>query len=336
MLQHQLPREMWVQILGYLDVADKHNVRVTCKYFKELVDCGLLWKYWTIVLSFPKASYTCRFWETLRLRKVNQVVVRSTREKDWEQLSRGLPSVTKVIVDQSSEKILRYLKNFAQLTHLAVRYSSDSLLLNVSTVCEAEKLTHLSICQGKFSLRAINHFFAALTAFRNLTSFVFHEFWDSNHCVMTIPSILCCLPRLKHLSVACGCHVTPTNVLSTFQVEAKHPLSSLELIHLDNSVSIRLADLLLNLQTLVLIDRYFFHSVPSRFFSENLTSWLRRLHQLSTLVIKSGEALTPLNPKPDIACVQIHKVGSSEGRICRLHDVTPCATEFGHKHILVK
>uniref|UniRef100_A0A3Q1C2B6 F-box domain-containing protein n=1 Tax=Amphiprion ocellaris TaxID=80972 RepID=A0A3Q1C2B6_AMPOC len=50
-LHLQLPSEVWNHIFGYLSVADKFNVRASCKYFKRLVDHASLWKDWTIVLE---------------------------------------------------------------------------------------------------------------------------------------------------------------------------------------------------------------------------------------------------------------------------------------------
>uniref|UniRef100_A0A3Q3DDL7 F-box domain-containing protein n=1 Tax=Hippocampus comes TaxID=109280 RepID=A0A3Q3DDL7_HIPCM len=286
---HQLPGEVWLHVLSYLSVADKHSVRATCKYFKQFVDCGLLWKDWTIILGFPKGSYSRQFWETLRRRKINHVVVRSTKEKDLKQLARGLPSITSLVMDINSQESLGYLKYFPQLTHLAVRYSSNSLLLDASTVCEPEKMTHLSICRVEFPSKSRQRLDFVFQDFVNLTSLVCHDTGISAPYILTV--ILCRLPRLKHLSLTCGSGVKGQRVPASFPGEATLGLSSLELIHCDHLLLRETMKLLPNLQTLVLVYMYSVYDVPSQLqltASEDMKTWLSGLHHLSTLVIKLG------------------------------------------------
>ncbi|XP_061640075.1 uncharacterized protein LOC133483215 [Phyllopteryx taeniolatus] len=290
---HQLPGEVWIQVLGYLCVADKHSVRATCIDFRELVDCGLLWKDWTIVLAFPKASYNSPFWEMLRRRKINKVVVRSTRAKDWRQLARCLPSITTVVMERSSQEILDVLKNFTHLKHLAVRCSCTSLLLTASAVHKAERLTHLSICRVQFPSKSIEHLISAFIDFRNLTSLVCHDTELNEECTMTTYLILGCLPRLKHLSLTCGRNVQAVLRHTTpLPVKEAHALSSLELIHCDHSLPQDAMKLLPNLQRLVLIYKYsdkdFVADIWFAAMREDLKAWLSALHRLSTLVIKLG------------------------------------------------
>ncbi|XP_057702521.1 uncharacterized protein LOC130922047 [Corythoichthys intestinalis] len=280
---HQLPGEILLQIFGYLSVADKHRVRATCIHLKEFVDCGLLWKDWTPVLNSFK-RYNCDFWKLLRRRKISQVVMRSRTAKDWQLLAWYLPSLTTLVMDETSNEIFDSLKNFCQLKHLAVRGSCSYVSLNGFTLPQAERLTHLSICNVFFNTGS-EHLISALAVFRNLKSLVCHSIDKNADLSKVIYSILCCFPQLKHLSWSCSPTKGAFRVPSPLPLENPHPLSSLELDEFHDSLSPDVMKLMPNLDSLVLRCN---NDLCPDFFSKSLLIWLRGLHRLSSLAISSG------------------------------------------------
>ncbi|XP_075952484.1 uncharacterized protein LOC142954985 [Anarhichas minor] len=198
----QLPSEIWNHVFGYLSPADKFSARASCKYFRKLVDHGSLWKDWSVVLGFRKGTYNSRFWATLRRRKVTSVVIRSTKAKDWKQLSLSLPSLTTVVMDQSSQASLDCIKDFPHLKRLAIRSSHTSLLLDASTVLQPQQLTQLSMCDVTFPTAGMDGFMSAVSQFTNLTSLVCHQMGIFEETIWMVHSILDRLPKLKHLSLS--------------------------------------------------------------------------------------------------------------------------------------
>ncbi|KAI9521181.1 hypothetical protein NQZ68_010885 [Dissostichus eleginoides] len=139
----QLPAEVWSHVFGYLSAADKFSVRTACKYFKKLVDHGSLWKDWSVVLGYHKGYYNSPFWGTLRRRKVTSVVLRGTRTKDLKPLASSLPTLTTVVMDQSSQASLSFLKECTHLKRLAIRGLSPQDMEAVSV--QVPNLLHLHI-----------------------------------------------------------------------------------------------------------------------------------------------------------------------------------------------
>lgn len=291
-----LPSEVWNHVFGYLSAADKFSVRASCKYFKKLVDHASLWKDWSVVLGFQNGSYNSQFWATLRRRKVTSVVVRSSKAKDWKQLALSLPALTTVVMEQSSKASTDCLKDFPDLKRLAIRSSCTSLLLNASTVCQPQQLTHLSLCDVTFPSRAMDSFISAVSQFTNLTSLVCHQMDIFEETTWMVHSILTCLPKLKHLSLSivhilCAPPRPNPGPLGGAQGQAGAPLSSLELIGcMDHSLPEYAMRLMPGLKSLAVFYR---HSHQER--SESLPSpvchmkaWLSDLPQLSTLVIVKG------------------------------------------------
>lgn len=195
-----LPAEVWNHIFGFLSVTDKCSVRACSKYFKKLIDHWSLWKDWTVVLTYKKGSSNCRFWDTLRRRKVSSVVMRSTRAKDWSHLSQALPALTTVVMepDTSQPETLNLTNDFPHLTRLALR--NVSLSLDTNTGFKLQHLTHLSLCG--VNIKPPSDFFLLLPYLRSLTSLVCHNADIFRERVMMIDMFVALLPELKHLSLS--------------------------------------------------------------------------------------------------------------------------------------
>ncbi|KAL3059007.1 hypothetical protein OYC64_011027 [Pagothenia borchgrevinki] len=299
----QLPAEVWSHVFGYLSAADKFSVRTACKYFKKLVDHGSLWKDWSVVLGYHKGYYNSPFWGTLRRRKVTSVVLRGTRTKDLERLASSLPTLTTVVMDQSSQASLSFLKECTHLKRLAIRGSGTPLLLDGSTVYEPLQLTHLSMCDVKLPTIAGCSLISAVLPFPNLTSLVYHKarlsentLWQDTLWMVHVPSILTRLPMLKHLSLSVG------YTLCTFHNRSRPSpgppggdgasvLSSLELIDCTHSFEADAMKRMPGLKRLAVFHRYSHHQMPLGLLATDggdLKTWLRDLSQLSTLVIVKG------------------------------------------------
>lgn len=296
----QLPAEVWNHVFGYLSAADKFQVRASCKYFSKLVDHGSLWKDWAVVLGFPSGSYNGQFWATLRRRRVDSVVVRSSKAKDWKQLAQSLPAVTTLVMDQSSQQSLACLKDFAHLQRVAIRSSCSSLRLDASTVRKPEQLTHFSMCDVTFPTATMDSVISAVSHFTNLTSLVCHQMGVFEETILMVHAILNCLPKLEHLSLSvvhrlCTFHSIPRlhpGPSGGAEDRAGAPaLSSLELIDcMDHSLPEDAMRLMPGLKTLAVFYRHSHQEMLDRRPSPvcHLKTWLSDLPQLSTLVIVKG------------------------------------------------
>lgn len=292
-----LPPEIWIHVLRHLSPADRFSVRASCKYFKHLVDQRTLWRDWSVVLGFQRGAYNSRFWSTLRRRGVAGVVMRGTKAKDWKQLALFLPSLTTVVMDQSSHASLDCIKDFTNLKRLAIRSSSTNLLLDASTVYHPQQLTQLSMCDVKFPTAGLDRFVSALSQFTNLTSLVCHQVGIFEETIWVIHSILNCLPKLKHLSLSI---VQRLFAFSNISGPKPGPvggagspvLSSLELIHcIDHSLPEDVMRLMPGLKTLAVYYRCSNQETTEGCPSPDrhpLNTWLSDLPQLSTLVIAKG------------------------------------------------
>lgn len=294
----QLPSEVWSHVFGYLSTADKFRVRVSCKYFKKLIDHWTQWKDWTVVLTFPNGAYNSRFWSTLRRRKVSCAIVRSTKAKDWKQLASELPGLTTVLMDHGSKEAFDSLKHLTNLKRLYIKRSA-TLGFDTFTVSQPELLVHLSLCGVQFSKRRFcstgDGLIYAISQFRSLTSLVCHNVGFYEEPVKIIHLILSCLPKLRHLSLSVNysmhcIHSQRTN-LGPLQASA---LSSLELVDfMDQSLPEELMKLLPCLKSLAIFYKPL-HDIMGDTCSAvcHLSTWLRDLPQLSTLIVVKGPAVS--------------------------------------------
>lgn len=286
----QLPPELWHHVFGYLSPEDKSRVRASSRYFKKLIDRSSLWKNWTVVLNFTKPSYNSQFWATLRRRRAGSVVVRSAKAKDWTLLAQSLPALSTVVVE--TPKNLDGLKNFPGLKRLALRACyGASLLPDAFTVSQPQQLTHLSICDVTLSTTAADDFMSTLSRFTNLKSLVCHRVGIFKDTVLTIHSLLSCLPKLKHLSLSVVTREYLDDLVPTAKPGAlgqAHALSSLEFIDcVDHSLAEDMMRLVPGLKRLAIFYKYPRREMLARWPSPvyHLKTWLSDLPQLSSLVI---------------------------------------------------
>ncbi|KAM3621711.1 uncharacterized protein V6R79_014902 [Siganus canaliculatus] len=294
---HLLPSEVWNHVFSYLCVTDKLSVRATCKYFKNIVDHGSLWKDWSVALSFPKGSYNSQFWASLRRRKVTSVVVLSNKAKDWKQLARHLPALTAVAMSQSSTASFDCLKNFPNLERLTIG-RAHSFLFDRSTLCNPQKLTHLSMCSAFFPKIAVDTFISAVAQFINLTSLVCHHSGIFGETIEMIHSLQSTLPKLRHLSLTVLWNpYNPTqNPRPSGGVHGRAHVSGLSSLELIDCANPPLPEdamrFMQNLDTFSVFHRRLDQQMPERCSPASpLRTWLRDLPRLSTLVIVRGPPL---------------------------------------------
>uniref|UniRef100_A0A8C3A3R4 F-box domain-containing protein n=1 Tax=Cyclopterus lumpus TaxID=8103 RepID=A0A8C3A3R4_CYCLU len=268
-----LPSEIWSQVFGYLSAEDKYSVRASSKYFKKLADHRSLWKDWSVVLGLRESSYNRGFWASLRRREVASVVLRGSQAEDWERAAVLLPSLTTVVVEHSSHASLGSVAQVPNLKRLAFRSSRIYLMPDAAPAARPQQLTQLSMCDVTFPSAGLDGFISALTQFTNLTSLACHHLGILEDTMWMVHSILNCLPKLKHLSLAVMQTPRPLQ-----RVTRPNPrpsggaavLSSLEII---DCIGDSLPEDLMRR--------------PST-NSHHLKTWLRRLPQLSTLVVAKG------------------------------------------------
>uniref|UniRef100_A0A3Q3BCP6 F-box domain-containing protein n=1 Tax=Kryptolebias marmoratus TaxID=37003 RepID=A0A3Q3BCP6_KRYMA len=279
------PPEVWNHIFGYLSVSEKCSVRACCKYFKKLIDHWSLWKDWTVVLSYGNGPYSCRFWDTLRRRKVSSVVMRSTKAKHWSVLSGTLPALSSVVVEALSpqSESFNLTSGFPHLTRLALR--NVSLLLDANMGSKLHRLTHLSMCG--VTVKPNSDLFLCLPYLRSLTSLVCHNADLFRKGVRVVDTLVALLPELKHLSLSAKytCPQVGGPGLGTAS-----SLSSLELI--DCSTRPLPEDTLSAIPSLKSLSVFYKSSLQESLEMSaglaSLRNWLGRLTKLSSLTVVKG------------------------------------------------
>uniref|UniRef100_A0A3B3U437 F-box domain-containing protein n=1 Tax=Poecilia latipinna TaxID=48699 RepID=A0A3B3U437_9TELE len=224
LLQSRVVLQIWTHVFSYLSVSDKLSIRACCKYFRKLIDHWSLWRGWTVVLTFKSGSYTKRFWNSLRRRKVTSMVVRSPRAKDWRQLCSELPHLSSLVLEQSVMENLGFGKDFPHLERLAIRNSD--VVIDAHKRTHLEQLTQLSLCDVTFPIKS--SFLPFISHLRNLTSLTCHNSGTSVEPIWIMETILSYLPNLKDLSLSSkrACVYVPKRPLN----ERISSLSTLELI----------------------------------------------------------------------------------------------------------
>lgn len=195
----QLPEEIWIHVFGFLSVRDKLSVRVSCTYFKGLVDHWALWKDSVLLIQKP-GVYDTHFWKTLSRRKVKSVVVEKAKVKVLQQIVLYLPWVTSVnLLECSDDTALVTLAALKHLDRLVICQCSCRSL--ISSLLSLRNLTHLCLCGvQRASIVEIRNVLSQLT---NLASLHYHD--DKNPINKTaLHSLLTRLNNLKHLSLKMG------------------------------------------------------------------------------------------------------------------------------------
>uniref|UniRef100_A0A3B5MIZ3 F-box domain-containing protein n=1 Tax=Xiphophorus couchianus TaxID=32473 RepID=A0A3B5MIZ3_9TELE len=280
-----LPAEIWTHIFGYLSVSDKLSTRACCMHFRKLIDHWSLWRGWTAVLTFKNGSYSKRFWNSLRRRKVTSVVVRSPRAKHWRQLSSELPHLSSLVLEQSVMENLGFGKDFPHLERLAIRNSD--VVIDVHKRTHLEQLTHLSLCDVTFPIKS--SFLPFISHLRNLTSLTCHNSGTSVEPICIMETILSYLPKLKHLSLSSkrACVYVPKRPLN----EGISFLSTLELVqYSDHFFPVNTMKKVPHLNSLSVFSGNEHQRMPS--LSSHLvfllSKWLQDLPKLTKLAVTRG------------------------------------------------
>ncbi|XP_047677597.1 uncharacterized protein im:7136021 isoform X1 [Tachysurus fulvidraco] len=191
--EFRLPEEVWIHVFTFLSIHDKLSARCSCRLFRRLIDCPVLWKNTTLCIEKIN-SFTCHNWRTLRNRKIQSVVVLKTRSSEWRQLALRLPWIQSVTVDVCCSTSLNSLPEFTNLTRLVLRRCVCPSLTSLSALHD---LSHLSLCEVVSA--STSDIIQALSQLTNLTSLHYHDYKNQ------IPPaefrhLLQRLPKLKHLS----------------------------------------------------------------------------------------------------------------------------------------
>lgn len=196
-IQLTLPEEIWIHVFGFLSDRDKLNVRLSCTYFKRLIDHWSLWKDSVVVLQ---KLYDSHFWKTLCQRKIKSIVVQKATAKVLQQAVAWLPWVGSVTLVQCSDgTALVTLGALKHLQRLVIRQCCCRSL--TSSLLSLRQLTHLCLCEVKRA--SISEISAAVSQLVNLTTLKYHE--DTNPIHKTaLHGMLGRLPNLKHLSLRLG------------------------------------------------------------------------------------------------------------------------------------
>ncbi|XP_068194455.1 uncharacterized protein [Antennarius striatus] len=301
----RLPPEVWVYVFRYLSPDERHAVRMSCRYFRRLVDHPSLWREQAVVLSDLR-RYTYGFWDTLRARKLTRVAVRHLRRKEWRRLVKFLPSVTAIVfVDGGrlyKEKYLDHLSRLPELRDLGVRNATweESMLGRKLSEQLRERLTHLSVCNVR--LTSTGEFIGTVSRLVNLRFLLFHQQGEGYglDTVRPVPrgvfhQLLLHLKKLKHLSW--GMRGEPAEPLPDDYLSPPDPeqparyggpaLTSLELVDYPETILPEDAlRSLTSLRSLTVRYRYIREGIECR-----LPSWLHPLQQLETLSIIGGNSL---------------------------------------------
>ena len=198
--EYSLPEEVWIHAFTFLSTRDKHSIRATCRYFREVLDKNVnLWKGFSVVLN-DFSRYNRGFWRTLARRNVRTLVLREGKKKDVRPLPDALPSVAGVAVEcWSDPQPLDSLARFSKLTSLSFHNSQCPLDLCPLLQLLCLQVTRLSVCNVKLRCPAVQ-FVSAVSKMRNLARFVHHHDGTERIPLRAFHDLLSGLPRLQHLS----------------------------------------------------------------------------------------------------------------------------------------
>ncbi|XP_056445975.1 uncharacterized protein im:7136021 isoform X1 [Gadus chalcogrammus] len=291
--EYSLPEEVWIHAFTFLSTRDKHSVRATCRYFREVLDKNVyLWKDFSVVLN-DFSRYNRGFWRTLARRNVRTLVLREGKKKYLRPLPDALPSVTGVALDYWSEpQPLDTLARFSKLTSLSFHNSQCPLDLCPLLQLLSLQVTRLSVCNVKLRSPTVQ-FISTVSKMRNLTQLLHHHDGTERIPLRAFHDLLSGLPRLQHLSWEMVAHrslpdnfFSPPSVQQQLEGPRPLPLSSLELLNYDTLVTRAALAPLAGLRRLSVLHLY---SVPGP--QCHLCTWLLALPRLTHLSVHGGHRL---------------------------------------------
>lgn len=290
-IQLTLPEEVWIHVFGFLSDRDKLNVRLSCTYFKRLIDH---WSLWTDSVIVLQKLYDSHFWKTLCQRKIKSVVVQKATAKVLQQTVTCLPWIGSVTLVQCSDgTALVTLRALKHLQRLVIRQCCCRSL--TSSLLSLRQLTHLCLCEVKRA--SISEISAAISQLVNLTTLKYHEDKNPIH-KSALHGMLGRLPNLKHLSLRFGPKygILPDDYFCPAKAfghpgvtrDAGFGLSSLELLNYEDPCLSSVAFNALSSLTKLTVHYRKWHANPDFCC---LTKWLQGLSVLSELNISLGYSL---------------------------------------------
>ncbi|XP_018619651.1 uncharacterized protein LOC108941463 isoform X2 [Scleropages formosus] len=292
----QLPQEVWLLVLSFLEPKDRAHIRASCQFFRRLADHPCLWRKHTVLLKEGR-SFNRGLWRTLRRRRPGAIVIQKATIRALESMSTQLPWLASLTIEQCSDSKVLYnlprFKNLAELVMVGVPCPPGLADLMASLV----RLTNLCLCSLKGDPRAV-----LLHAAPHLTNLMTLRYHQSDHPLnkRALNTLLSNLPNLKCLSLKMGkLHGTLPDDYFTLprvngdrsagqQGKCEPVLTRLELLHyMDPILSPVALDHLSSLESLTVFYRQ--RSVEAH--ECNLNKWLHKLPCLSELTVMNGYSL---------------------------------------------
>lgn len=283
----QLPAELWLHVFSFLSWRDKLNIRLSCSYFRLLLDKSRhLWADFSVSLH-RFSRYNRSFWRSLAERHVANVVVREGKRKHLKQLSIWLPAVRALRLDDWQEGVVAELKPLHHLRRLTLTSFYTPLKSLDFLFPLSDQLTELGLCNVQLTCTAA-HLLSTLSQLTRLTRLRLHH--DGNLRLPTLSGLLADLNQLTHLS----CTMITYKTISQDFFRPAHltegatlQLTDLQLLNYDAVVTQEVLQPLSRLRNLSVFHLY---SVPGP--TCHLKTWLTSLPELCSLSVHGGHPLS--------------------------------------------
>uniref|UniRef100_A0A8C6TAL2 F-box domain-containing protein n=1 Tax=Neogobius melanostomus TaxID=47308 RepID=A0A8C6TAL2_9GOBI len=288
-----LPAEVWTYVFRLLSLSDRLRVRASCKYFRDLVDSAL-WRNWTVELRSSGEEYEEDFWLMLRHLGVTSARLSSTVGYEFflTHIAKGLPGLTTLILNIECFTEMKDLRSFINLERLHVVLHTRVRLEELSLVLP-QGLMHLTVCSTFcYETAVLPAEISPDSSFKKLKSLVYHCDVDS-HPVDVLHFFLSSLPELQHLSLKTYSEFSYEGNISDLPPLQNCSLSSLELMACETQKFpmdfMKMLSKLTFLRSLAIFCQYDCADEDELDDSTlKLSSWLRDLPALTSLVVRSG------------------------------------------------
>uniref|UniRef100_A0A8C9WGL0 F-box domain-containing protein n=1 Tax=Scleropages formosus TaxID=113540 RepID=A0A8C9WGL0_SCLFO len=94
----QLPQEVWLLVLSFLEPKDRAHIRASCQFFRRLADHPCLWRKHTVLLKEGR-SFNRGLWRTLRRRRPGAIVIQKATIRALESMSTQLPWLASLTIE---------------------------------------------------------------------------------------------------------------------------------------------------------------------------------------------------------------------------------------------